>query len=768
MKRDRNARHLKETSVHDPPRSLTDFDAPKRRWPSKKVATTGSPGPATEDTMDDSEDLIEDDYDSYDEIFTQHFTDEGLSQLDGTEAVSASQVRRASPSPAITARNQQRSIKPTNRFLLSSKTKIPSETEPSNPAPPTEENLPWAQRYAPINLEELAVHKRKVRDVEQWLSDALAGRARMNLLVLKGPAGSGKTTTVSLLSDKLNFDILEWKTPSTSEYATKDYVSLGAQFDDFLSRGHNFGSLDLESSDSHMEGKTHTSQRRIILIEEFPALSGRNFSTLAAFRLSLLRYISMNASLAQQESDREPGVPPIVLIVSETFPNSESSFDNLTVHRLLGRNMYNHPSTAIIEFNSIAPTFMSKALNLVLKKRARHSSNEAPGPSIIESISKIGDIRNAIASLEFVYLSSGNQASWSNPGLKTRNSIRTRKKIPMASKEVPKEIAQREASLSLFHAVGKIVYNKRDDIPQTEQLRLPSPPNHLCDHDRPGVSHVRVNELLDETGTDTQSFISALHENYVPSCNGLSFTECLDGCTGALSDSDVLSSTQQGHSNPQAGLGTGFVKPGAGVDLLRQEEISYQVAARGLLFALPYPVKRQILSTGNSKRTKNDYKLSFPPTIRLLRQREEIQALIGSWAEALLGSSIRPTAVPLSNPSHPESIKATYEDGGKDQSAIATVAMVSRDDLIRHQLPYMAMILSDGVESRSLQMITSLSRFGARDTTDPNSQQDQELSWESNPKHESQMSWLGRQAPPVSQAHDERFILSDDDIVDDA
>jgi cell cycle checkpoint protein len=57
--------------VQEPLPSTTDFDDSKRRWPSK-VAMSGSAGPTAEDM--DGEDLIEDDYDSYDEIFTQHFT----------------------------------------------------------------------------------------------------------------------------------------------------------------------------------------------------------------------------------------------------------------------------------------------------------------------------------------------------------------------------------------------------------------------------------------------------------------------------------------------------------------------------------------------------------------------------------------------------------------------------------------------------------------------------------------------------------------------
>lgn len=87
--------------------------------------------------------------------------------------------------------------------------------------------------------EDLAVHKRKVNDVRQWLLEAFQPsklqkyrvglfssivhyyrlltscflRLTQRLLVLTGPAGSGKTTTLRVLSRELGFEILEWRNP---------------------------------------------------------------------------------------------------------------------------------------------------------------------------------------------------------------------------------------------------------------------------------------------------------------------------------------------------------------------------------------------------------------------------------------------------------------------------------------------------------------------------------------------------------------------------
>ncbi|KAL2840146.1 Rad17 cell cycle checkpoint protein-domain-containing protein [Aspergillus pseudoustus] len=742
MQNNHQARLPNDLFAHEPSRNLIGLDETKPRWPSSEAVATGSPGSASED-MDDSEDLIEDDYDSYDELFTQHFTNDDISLLEGVGATSTTRSTQS-----------QQVQKPPKRFLLPSKSS--PKTGSSNSLKSNKEDLPWTQRFFPTNLEELAVHKRKVRDVEQWLNDALAGRPQRGMLVLKGPAGSGKSTTVTLLAHKLRFNILEWKSPAPPEYAAKGYVSLGAQFDDFLSRGHSFGSLDLDGtngSQSPTRDLTLPNERRIILIEEFPTLTGRNSSILAAFRVSLLRRLVVHASHTTQSRDREAGakIPPIIMVVSETLSNTDSSFDNLTVHRLLGREICNHPSTRIIEFNSIAPTIMYKALDLVVKKSAHDAK---PLASTLEGLSRTGDIRNAVASLEFVCLGAGSQRYQGYWTSKTKNSSRVRKAAQMAINGEPEMVSQRESSLGLFHAVGKIVHNKRNERPDIKQLPLPSAPNHLRHRNRPDISQVNVNGLLEEIGTDVQSFISALHENYVASCNGPSFTETLENCIGALSDSDLLCTDWKGVNRSQAGFGVGFLKPGAGVDSLRQEELSYHVAARGLLFSLPFPVNRQSHPTDKPRGGSISQKLSFPPVYRLQRHMEEVQGALDQCIDTLLASSVRPTAVPMGC--------LGRADDRSEENASTAMTVLSRNDLLLYQLPFMSMILRDGAKAESLGRITALPTLQDRNPGF-SSQADQSPTWESISR--------SKRAPGAHLglgAQDEQLILSDDDIVDDS
>lgn len=109
-------------------------------------------------------DLIEDDYDSYDEIFTQHLANERAVTSSATQAREIPKPKTAKPKTKAPPK------KPTKRFLLpSTESKVEDSTQ-------LEDRRPWAQRYAPDSLASIAVHTRKVSDVQSWLEGAFSGR----------------------------------------------------------------------------------------------------------------------------------------------------------------------------------------------------------------------------------------------------------------------------------------------------------------------------------------------------------------------------------------------------------------------------------------------------------------------------------------------------------------------------------------------------------------------------------------------------------------
>jgi cell cycle checkpoint protein len=525
------------------------------------------------------------------------------------------------------------------RFMNSSQNTFPSSSSRMGGAflkPPRlqgaeteDDQRPWSERFGPTGLEELAVHKKKVADVRGWLEEVIAGRRRQRLLVLKGAAGTGKTTTVKLLARAMRCEVLEWKNPVGSLGATQGYASASAQFDEFMGRSGKFGQLDLENDTPQQAGPTvvsvlgHAEAQKLVLIEEFPNTFLRSSTALTAFKSSVLGYLAANvpplATLAPQTRDEL--VTPLVMIVSETLLTTASaSADSFTAYRLLGPEILQHPGTCVIEFNPIAPTLMTKALDIIVQKESHKSGRrKTPGLLVLQRLGEIGDIRSAISSLEFLCLKGDNEADWGGKVVfaKPRKGSKTdgAAELTKGEEDSLQLISQRESTLGIFHAVGKVVYNKRDETSLAVEEQLPS---FLKYQARPKKSLVVLETLMDETGTDTNTFISALHENYVLSCehsnpaDRQSPVDYVSGCIEYLSDCDLMSPSWDSFFGNRGFPGSFYRDQGSHV--VRQDEIAFQVAVRGILFSLPSPVKRQAPHGG---RGGDVFKMFYPTSLKL-------------------------------------------------------------------------------------------------------------------------------------------------------
>ena len=583
---------------------------------------------------------------------------------------------------------------------------------------------------------------------------------RKRLLILRGPAGAGKTATLSALAQVMGLELSEWRNPVDSSFSSEAYISMSAQFEDFLGRSGTFGTLNFAHTpvsskprdSGHISSPSIDKVRKAIVMEEFPNTFISTSQALRTFRSNILQYLfattpthglSVRDPLEAQISCR-----PLVMIITETSTDgTTSASESFTAHRLLGPEILNHPGTSIIDFNPVAPTLLAKALELVIQKEARQSGRRRiPGPSVLKKLGEIGDIRSAISSLEFLCLRGGDGDDWggrvASKSKKGVNPALT--KMEKASLEV---LSQREASLGLFHAVGKVVYNKREEPTPTN--RPSQPPDHLPQHAGLKTSEVSVDTLMDETGTDPRTFIAALHENYVLSCESDDFSDTLNGCIDAISDSDML-------IPGRASLSSSSRAPyqGTAADALRQDEIAFQTAVRGLLFALPYPVRRAShpLKGGG----KNDaHKMFYPTSMRLGRQMEEIEALVEGW-------------------SHRSRAILTSIDSSKEDF-IATRTHSTSAELVLERLPFLAKIQrghAHGSLSADLEKITQF--IGIHVSTDESFEED-DLAM--NTRRDKTLmpspslpSRRGKGSHGVKKPLDEdigKLYLSDDDIEDD-
>jgi cell cycle checkpoint protein len=681
-----------------------------------------------------------------------------------------------------------------------------------------DDTRPWAERFAPADLNELAVHKKKVADVRAWLEDVIAGRMRQRLLILKGAAGTGKTTTVQLLAKAIDCDVLEWRNPVGSMATSDGSQSMSAQFEDFMGRGGKFGQLDIFSEVGAVppqpQVKPLDRRKQIILVEEFPNTFTRSSTALQSFRSTILQYLASNTpplSMAfKNKNDKEP-ITPVVMIISETLLTTTSaSADSFTAHRLLGPEILLHPGVGVIEFNAIAPTLLAKALELVVQKESRKSGRrKTPGPLVLKKLGEIGDVRSAIGSLEFLCLRGDVDGDW---GAKVAfgKAKKGSKDAPLTKMEEEslELITRREASLGIFHAVGKVVYNKRDEVAEARPIGtdLEQLPDFLSAYSRPKRSQVSVDELIDETGTDTQTFIAALHENYILSCDAsptsfdLSSLDHVNGCIDALSDSDLLCPSWDGSIN-STGFGGGVGGRGSGGDILRQDEISFQIAVRGILFALPCPVTRKAPAAGGFRSGKRGeaFSMFYPTSLRLWRTKEEITSMIDLWITRLMrgegdhlntitagaAAFARPKPGTVESWKNTTAIPVSPRKAGKetDPAPLMAVGTTARTEMLLERLPYMVHIArarngSSVLTVRDMEKVTAFRGIGvsSEDTPDDGDDTgavgeewatDRPVEGKSPRKKGLVIRGRGAASGLPLQQPEQKLVLSDDDIEDD-
>lgn len=234
------------------------------------------------------------------------------------------------------------------------------QPQPNATVDPQESSQIWSEKFTPSNRSDLAIHPRKITDVENWLKESLDGslaiRKCRRLLVLTGPSGSGKTSVLKVLSSRqeLDFQLLEWneeamvgggsggKFKSSSngqdsfaieddwtDYSSsngssslgwqRDYgsASVISKFDDFINSASRFSPLTLDSasaSTSSSSSEPDLNQRRVILLEDLPNLS--HAKTYSNFQSILTHFLSTSNSV--QNLDQLS--PPIVIIISTSLP----------------------------------------------------------------------------------------------------------------------------------------------------------------------------------------------------------------------------------------------------------------------------------------------------------------------------------------------------------------------------------------------------------------------------------------------------------------
>ncbi|OZJ03102.1 hypothetical protein BZG36_03364 [Bifiguratus adelaidae] len=390
----------------------------------------------------------------------------------------------------------------------------------SLPQTQEEQEGTWNDIFAPKSEADLAVHKRKVNEVADWLVGAFnmsASRDRMKsrILLLLGPTGTGKTATIRVLSQQLQFDIAEWFNPAQSSilnnkqgeggaWSDEHYASIIDKCRTFLQRSNRFRGLQFADEGSSISSPPQLDGRRkIVLIEDLPNIT--NISIRQKF----------HAMIHDVVNSPYTGVP-LILIASIAGVRDGSDGDatierrprdDFDVRTIVPKELALDPRIKTISFNEVAPTIMRKALERI-QKLTKVQCFDTKSPNFLAQLETEfhGDLRLAVNTMQF-WRSSKKSAinNSSNDGAST--------------------------TLTLFHALGKVLYAKRIDRPIAVHATTSQNFVDLAKTHTPEWIEFRPNNpfkdppdtIMQNLPVDHALFTLFLHQNY------LTFVDDIDG-----------------------------------------------------------------------------------------------------------------------------------------------------------------------------------------------------------------------------------------------
>ncbi|XP_073828733.1 rad17 checkpoint clamp loader component [Musca autumnalis] len=361
-------------------------------------------------------------------------------------------------------------------------------------------NENWIDLYAPKKTEDLAVHPKKLQELEQWLKHCEIMKKKKQpaqLCLLTGPSGCGKTAAVQVLAKEMKFTIQEWTNPIDQDviYNLGDQVFGESNFSS--SQVDTFKAFLFKASRYRSLLEMAGNDKRLLLIEDFPNFLLRDPTALETILDDYIIY----------------GKAPLVFIVTDTKRRGLNLSYNIFNDQLKQKFLVNH-----ISLNPVATTIMQTAMKRFCSLMRQPPYNDLyrpPSTELIDSIilSAQGDVRNALINLHFSSLKGAPQlltkplecsqeSSSQDAGKKTSR----KRKHQSTLKSVG-----RDESVTMMHALGRIFNPKFTD-------------GNVLLHPPEDIAQAFV--------TEPKKFVDFIHANYMPHFSDIeSLVDAANGLT---------------------------------------------------------------------------------------------------------------------------------------------------------------------------------------------------------------------------------------------
>ncbi|KAH9529360.1 Cell cycle checkpoint protein rad17 [Dermatophagoides farinae] len=375
--------------------------------------------------------------------------------------------------------------------------------------------------HQPESSKELAVSKAKLNELKDWMMlyfDHSNHQTKSPFLLLNGPSGSGKTITLKVLARELRIKIEEL--PVTSMF--DNYISTLFVNDDENTTTQNNVIMSYQDGNQMNRMKKflnnlnryrnsiydiRNNKRKILIIKEIPGI----FLTKPDLLHEELKSYKM-------KSNQSAMIVPIVFIISSTAQG-----ENLE-QKILPKHIMNLLNFKTITFKPISDTCLSKVIE---NFPVGNSLNRSQIQEII-SVSS-GDVRHALNYLQFKYSSSD-------------KNVKRTKKLKYAIRAPRENVnsinCDRNDSLTLSHAIAKILYAKRLETSEEFVIEyIRKYPN--CDKSklRNPLKECKPDEIAELANISYDQLIDWVYENYQDFIHDPYDLEKCSNCLQALCDS---------------------------------------------------------------------------------------------------------------------------------------------------------------------------------------------------------------------------------------